>query len=81
MYYLTGSVKWFSRVRGFGHINTPELPGLDVFVHYSDIADGRPGQRNLYPAQQVQFDAVPNVIDGRYKGWKAINVKLLREQW
>ena len=72
----TGVVKWWSRVRGYGHITSTRLPGLDIFVHYSDI-DGE-GHRNLLEDEAVSFDAVPNHKNGKYKGWKAVNVKKLR---
>jgi cold shock protein len=48
---ITGTVKWFSRTKGYGFITQPEGP--DVFVHYSAIAGE--GFRNLDEGQQVEF--------------------------
>jgi cold shock CspA family protein len=48
-----GTVKFFSKVRGFGFVVADA--GDDVFVHYTDIISGEPGQRNLATGQRVQF--------------------------
>lgn len=64
----TGTVKWFSRQKGYGFIERAE--GGDVFVHYSSI-DGD-GFRNLEEGEQVEFD----VEDGQ-KGPSAVNVRRL----
>ena len=48
---ITGTVKWFSRTKGYGFITQPEGP--DVFVHYSAIVGE--GFRNLDEGQQVEF--------------------------
>lgn len=52
----SGTVKWFSRKRGYGYI-IPDDPaisdGLDVFVHWQGIAGE--GYRNLYEGDQVTF--------------------------
>lgn len=75
---MNGRVKWFSRIRRFGFINSPDLPGLDIFVHGSDITRAAVlGSDNLYEGERVEFEAVDNVIDGRYKGQKAINVRVI----
>lgn len=52
---LTGVVKWFSRLKGYGFIN-PDDGGQEVFVHYSAI-DGE-GYRNLYEGDKVEFELV-----------------------
>jgi CspA family cold shock protein len=65
-----GTVKWFSRLKGYGFIN-PEDGGQEVFVHYSAI-DGE-GYRNLYEGDSVEFD----LID-RGKGPQAQNVSSRR---
>jgi len=52
---LTGVVKWFSRLKGYGFIN-PDDGGQEVFVHYSAI-DGE-GYRNLYEGDHVEFEMV-----------------------
>jgi len=50
-----GTVKWFSRMKGYGFIE-PEDGGGEVFVHYSAI-DGD-GYRNLYEGDQVEFQEI-----------------------
>jgi cold shock protein len=51
----SGTVKWFSRLKGYGFI-LPENGDKEVFVHYSAI-DGE-GYRNLYEGQMVEFDLI-----------------------
>jgi cold shock protein len=65
----TGTVKWFSDDKGFGFI-TPDEPGKDLFVHYSEIA--AEGYRSLAEASKVSYDAEPGD-----KGPKAVNVRPL----
>jgi len=52
----TGSVKWFSRLKGYGFIS-PDDGGAEVFVHYSAIAD-QEGYRNLHEGDRVAFQLV-----------------------
>ena len=67
----TGTVEWFSRVKGYGFIQpdpgpdgvTPE----DVFVHFTAIQGE--GYRNLYEGERVRF-----LIEDTEKGPQAINV-------
>jgi len=47
-----GTVKWFSRVKGYGFIQ-PDGGSEDVFVHYSSIV--AEGFRNLEQGQRVEF--------------------------
>ena len=47
-----GSVKWFSRIKGYGFI-LPDNGETEVFVHYSAI-EGE-GYRNLYEGDRVSF--------------------------
>ena len=49
---LTGTVKWFSRVRGYGFIQ-PDDGSEDVFVHFS-VIEGE-GYRNLYEDERVRY--------------------------
>jgi CspA family cold shock protein len=51
----SGTVKWLSRLKGYGFIQ-PDGGGQEVFVHYSAI-DGD-GYRNLYEGDRVEFDLV-----------------------
>lgn len=50
-----GVVKWFSRLKGYGFIQS-EGNEQEVFVHYSAI-DGE-GYRNLYEGDHVEYDEV-----------------------
>lgn len=65
----TGTVKWFSRQKGYGFI-VPDEGGDDVFVHYSAIIGE--GYRNLYQDESVQF-----TIEDTEKGPQAANVTRL----
>ena len=51
----TGTVKWFSTVKGFGFIQ-PEDGSRDVFVHISAVE--RSGLGTLYEGQRVSFEVV-----------------------
>lgn len=62
----TGTVKWFSRVKGYGFIE-PEEGGDDVFVHYSAIMGE--GYRNLDVGQKVEY-----TIEDTEKGPQAAEV-------
>ncbi len=62
---ITGTVKWFNRIKGYGFI--AREGGSDVFVHYSAIqADGF---RNLEEGEQVEFS-----VEDSPKGPHAVNV-------
>jgi CspA family cold shock protein len=63
---VTGIVKWFSRVKGYGFIS-PDSGEKDVFVHYSAIMGE--GYRNLEEGQRVEF-----VIEDTPKGPQAAQV-------
>lgn len=62
----TGTVKWFSRVKGYGFIE-PDSGEKDVFVHYSAIMGE--GYRNLDEGQRVEF-----TIEDTPKGPQAAEV-------
>ncbi len=63
---ITGTVKWFSRVKGYGFIS-PDGGEKDVFVHYSAISGA--GYRNLEEGQRVEFS-----IEDTPKGPQAAQV-------
>jgi CspA family cold shock protein len=63
---VTGTVKWFSRTKGYGFIQQPGGP--DVFVHYSAIAGD--GYRNLDAGQAVEFS-----VESGPKGLQATRVR------
>jgi CspA family cold shock protein len=63
---LSGTVRWFSRVKGYGFIQ-PDGQEKDVFVHFSAIVGE--GYRNLHEGQRVEF-----VIEDTPKGPQAVQV-------
>ncbi|HVO43035.1 MAG TPA: cold-shock protein [Aggregatilineales bacterium] len=65
----TGTVKWFSRVKGYGFIE-PDGGEKDVFVHFSAIVGD--GYRNLEEGQRVEFS-----IEDTGKGPQAVRVVVL----
>lgn len=75
---MTGVVKQFNRVRGFGFIVPDDdsvvsgAPQPDIFVHYSAI-EGE-GYRNLEARDRVSFDVVRK-SDGNVM---AVKVKRMR---
>lgn len=48
---ITGTVKWFNNVKGYGFIGREG--GEDVFVHFSSIQSD--GFRRLEKGQEVEF--------------------------
>jgi CspA family cold shock protein len=66
-----GTVRWFSRVKGYGFIQ-PDGSDKDVFVHYSAIVGE--GYRNLDQGQRVEF-----TIEDSAKGPQATDVVGLAE--
>jgi CspA family cold shock protein len=63
---ILGTVKWFSRVKGYGFIS-PDGGEKDVFVHFSAIQGE--GYRNLEEGQRVEFS-----IEDTPKGPQAAEV-------
>ena len=63
---VTGIVKWFSCIKGYGFIE-PDGSDREVFVHYSSIAGD--GCRDLSEGQRVEFS-----IADTPKGLTATNV-------
>ncbi len=61
----TGTVKWFSKEKGYGFIT--QESGPDVFVHHASIQGG--GFKMLYEGERVEFDVIEEP-----KGLKAQNV-------
>ena len=64
-----GTVKWFSRVKGYGFI-APDEGGKEIFVHFSGI-EGE-GYRNLEEGQKVSF-----VVEDTPKGPQAVSVRMI----
>ena len=67
MSQLTGEVKFFNEIKGFGFIR-PDNGGEDIFVHVTALD----GLQSLADQQRVTFE----VEDGR-RGPQAINVKVI----
>ncbi len=65
---LTGKVKWFSGVKGYGFIERED--GADVFVHFSALQ--MDGFRTLEAGKEVEF----SIVEGE-KGPQAADVVLL----
>lgn len=66
---MTGIVKWFDDVKGFGFIEYKE--NEDIFVHYSTIR-GK-GHKTLVKGEIVEFELV-KTKDG-YKAKNVVSVK------
>ena len=64
---ITGTVKWFSRVKGYGFLQPDGENQEDVFVHFSAI-EGE-GFRNLYEGERVEFS-----VEDDPKGPQAVSV-------
>ena len=64
---LQGTVRWFSRVKGYGFIQ-PDGQEKDVFVHFSAIKGE--GYRNLNEGQRVLFS-----VEDTDKGPQAVEVE------
>ena len=63
---ITGTVKWFSRMKGWGFIE-PDEGERDVFVHYESIVGD--GFRNLEKGERVRFR-----VEDSPRGPKALEV-------
>jgi len=70
---VEGTVKWFSREKGYGFI-TPTNGGKDVFVHYSAIEGQGQAFRNLDENDKVEFE-----IEDSPKGPQAVRVSKVSE--
>ena len=66
----TGTVKWFSPVKGYGFI-TPDDGSKDAFVHISAVE--RAGLAGLDEGQRVEYELQP----GRNGKSSAENIKVV----
>lgn len=64
----TGTVKWFSNVKGYGFVNTDENEDEDIFVHFSAIE--MDGYKKLTSGQKIEFD-----VNEGPKGLQAQNIR------
>jgi CspA family cold shock protein len=64
----TGTVKWFSNLKGYGFVVTDEDTETDIFAHFSAIE--MDGYKKLTSGQRVEFD-----IDEGPRGLQAQNIR------
>ena len=64
----TGTVKWFSNIKGYGFVNTDENVEEDIFAHFSAIE--MEGYKKLTSGQKIEFE----VTEGP-KGLQALNIR------
>ena len=68
---MKGTVKWFSKQKGYGFI--VDESGKDIFVHFSSI--NMDGYKLLVEGQEVEFD----LTEGD-KGSQATNVVIINKE-
>ena len=68
---MTGTVKWFNAVKGYGFIVNDE-GGEDIFVHYTAIQTD--GFRTLRDGQKVNFEMENDTENGKLR---ATNVTII----
>ncbi len=64
----TGTVKWFSNVKGYGFVNADGNEDEDIFVHFSAIE--MDGYKKLTSGQRIEFE-----IDKGPKGLQAHKIR------
>ena len=64
----TGTVKWFSNVKGYGFVNADGNEDEDIFVHFSAIE--MEGYKKLTSGQKIEFE-----INEGPKGLQAHNIR------
>ena len=69
---MTGVVKWFDRIKGFGFIKTNDVEE-DIFVHYS-VVPGKEGERNLSEGDVVTFELAKREANGRLYAERVISI-------
>ena len=65
---MTGTVKWFNAIKGYGFITSDE-GGEDVFVHYTAIV--KDGFKTLRDGHKVAFELQSDAENGKLR---AVNV-------
>ena len=61
---MTGTVKWFNAVKGYGFIVNDE-GGEDIFVHYSAIQ--KEGFKTLRDGHKVSFELENDTESGKLR--------------
>ncbi len=64
----TGTVKWFSNIKGYGFVNTDDNEQEDIFAHFSAIE--MDGYKKLTSGQKIEFE-----VDDGPKGLQAQNIR------
>ncbi len=64
---MTGRVKWFSAIKGYGFIQPANEGSEDIFVHFSAIQEE--GFRTLREGEEVEF-----TLEETPKGLQAADV-------
>ncbi len=64
----TGTVKWFSNVKGYGFVNADGNEEEDIFVHFSAIE--MDGYKKLTSGQRIEFE-----VDEGPKGLQAHKIR------
>lgn len=64
----TGTVKWFSNVKGYGFVNVDGNDEEDIFVHFSAIE--MDGYKKLTSGQRIEFE-----VDEGPKGLQAHKIR------
>lgn len=73
---LTGKVKWYNVVKGFGFIESEDVSG-DVFVHWTQVPIFPiSGHRRLFEQQSVSFELTETA-----QGFRALNVSATQDSW
>ena len=70
---MTGTVKWFNAIKGYGFISVDE-ESEDIFVHFSSIQ--KDGFKTLRDGQKVSFDLQSDTDSGKLR---ALNVTVINE--
>lgn len=68
---MKGHVTWFSESKGYGFIRSGDLPGVDIFVHYTAVNADQGLGGSLKVGQVIEFDCLAGP-----KGPQALQVRV-----